>query len=152
MKSLQTWLDEYSVSHQNRTNKIIHYICVPAIYMTAIGLFWSIPRPQAFEHELMNWAVVMLIPVCAFYLRLSLSLGLGMLIFSTLCVGFVWWWQTNMAISVLAMSVGVFIVAWILQFVGHKIEGKKPSFFKDVQFLLIGPAWIYCHLFPQKQQ
>jgi uncharacterized membrane protein YGL010W len=36
----------------------------------------------------------------------------------------------------------IFVVAWIGQFYGHKVEGKKPSFLKDIQFLLIGPAWL----------
>ena len=56
-----------------------------------------------------------------------------------------------MPVSVLFMSVAVFVIAWILQFIGHKIEGKKPSFFKDVQFLLIGPAWIFCHFVPTEK-
>ena len=44
-------------------------------------------------------------------------------------------------------SIIVFIFAWILQFLGHKIEGKKPSFFKDIQFLLIGPAWLLAFIY-----
>lgn len=148
MKTLDTWLSEYSESHQNHTNKLIHYLCVPAIYMTVIGLLWSIPFPIETAHPLVNWSLVLLVPACLFYLRLSFVLGLGMILFSAICLGFVWWWQVAMPVSVLVMSLVVFVVAWILQFIGHKIEGKKPSFFKDVQFLLIGPAWIFCHLFP----
>ena len=74
-----------------------------------------------------------------------------MLLFSVICVVFLMWWQANMPVSVLIMSVAVFVIAWILQFIGHKIEGKKPSFFKDVQFLLIGPAWIFCHFVPTEK-
>jgi uncharacterized membrane protein YGL010W len=72
-----------------------------------------------------------------------------MTVFTALMVVFLQWWQLNMAeyMSVLIMSVVVFVVAWILQFVGHNIEGKKPSFLKDVQFLLIGPAWILCFVY-----
>ena len=45
------------------------------------------------------------------------------------------------------LSLAIFIVAWIGQFIGHKIEGKKPSFFEDLQFLLIGPAWLLSFIY-----
>ncbi len=75
--------------------------------------------------------------VLLFYIRLSTPLFLAMGIFMSLClllitllpVGFKFW-------------AALFVVAWIGQFIGHKIEGKKPSFFEDLQFLLIGPAWL----------
>ena len=151
MKPLQTWLDEYGESHQNHTNKLIHYLCVPAIFMTVIGLLWSIPFPIETDLSWVNWSTALLVPALLFYFSLSLVLGLGMLMFSAICVVFLMWWQANMPVSVLIMSGAVFVIAWILQFIGHKIEGKKPSFFKDVQFLLIGPAWIFCHFVPTEK-
>lgn len=149
MKSITKWLDEYGVSHQNQTNKLIHYLCVPAIYMTVLGLLWSIPFPVADMPMWVNWSTVLAIPALLFYFSLSSVVGLGMTVFTALMVVFLQWWQLNMAeyMSVLIMSVVVFVVAWILQFVGHNIEGKKPSFLKDVQFLLIGPAWILCFVY-----
>lgn len=149
MKSITQWLEEYGVSHQNQTNKLIHYLCVPAIYMTVLGLLWSIPFPVADMPLWVNWSTVLAIPALLFYFSLSFVVGLGMAVFTALMVVFLQWWQLNMAeyMSVLIMSVVVFVVAWILQFVGHNIEGKKPSFLKDVQFLLIGPAWILCFVY-----
>lgn len=147
MKSIQQWLDEYGESHQNSFNKIIHYICVPAIYMTVVGLFWSIPFPFADLPVWINWATIIAVGVIGFYFALSFMVGLGMFLFTVAVVAFLMWWQSTMSVSVLTMSVVVFVAAWILQFWGHKVEGKKPSFFKDVQFLLIGPAWILCHGF-----
>lgn len=149
MKSITQWLEEYGVSHQNQTNKLIHYLCVPAIYMTVLGLLWSIPFPVADMPMWVNWSTVLAIPALLFYFSLSSVVGLGMTVFTALMVVFLQWWQLNMAeyMSVLIMSVVVFVVAWILQFVGHNIEGKKPSFLKDVQFLLIGPAWILCFVY-----
>ena len=146
MKTLEEWFAEYSVSHQNETNKKIHYICVPAIYFSVIGLLMSIPNRGLISlvHSdnflYVNWAVVALIPVLYFYLRLSLRMAFYILIFSALCVlgnyylakiGPLWW-----------SSLIIFTFAWAGQFYGHKLEGKKPSFLKDLQFLLIGPAWI----------
>lgn len=75
--------------------------------------------------------------VLFFYLRLSLVLFMQMLIFMALCIAVVYY----LPVSVW-FWVGLFVVAWIGQFVGHKIEGAKPSFFEDLQFLLIGPAWV----------
>lgn len=147
MKTAQQWFDEYSISHQNSTNKLIHYICVPAIYMTVFGLLWSIPFPDIGAPEWINWATILAIPVLLFYFLLSASIGVGMTVYSVVVSLFIWWWQQSNLISVLSMSVIVFIVAWILQFVGHHIEGKKPSFFKDIQFLLIGPAWILAFVY-----
>mgnify|MGYP000621839133 FL=1 len=147
MKSLQVWLDEYGESHQNRINKLIHYVCVPAIYVTVMGLLWAIPSPFEASPNWLNWALLLAVPVMGFYFALSFVVGLGMTVFTAMVLLFLNWWQFNMPVTVLTMSISIFILAWVMQFVGHKVEGKKPSFFKDVQFLLIGPVWILCHLF-----
>ncbi|RNL95055.1 DUF962 domain-containing protein [Sinomicrobium pectinilyticum] len=151
MKTLQQWFDDYAVSHQNKTNKKIHYICVPAIFFSIVGLLMSIPAglPQRIwpgeNPYVENWAVVVLILVLIFYARLSLSMAFKILLFSALCI------IVNIWISRIAplwlVSLLIFAVAWVGQFYGHKIEGKKPSFLKDIQFLLIGPAWVIQNLF-----
>jgi uncharacterized membrane protein YGL010W len=149
MKSITQWLEDYGVSHQNKTNKLVHYVCVPIIYMTVFGLFWSIPFPVADLPIWINWSMVLAIPAMLFYFSLSFLVGVGMTLFSALIVAFLQWWQLSMGgvMSVLVMSIVVFIIAWVGQFIGHHIEGKKPSFLKDVQFLLIGPAWILCFIY-----
>lgn len=147
MKSMSTWLNEYGESHQNRINKIIHYICVPAIYMTVFGLLWTLPFPFSDLPKWLNWSTVIALPVMIFYFMLSAKVGIGMTLFSAVVVAFLNWWEINMSMSVINMSIIVFIISWVLQFVGHYLEGKKPSFFKDLQFLLIGPAWILCFVF-----
>jgi uncharacterized membrane protein YGL010W len=92
-----------------------------------------------------NWAVVLMIPVMVFYARLSIAVMAQMLLFSISCiVGNYYLAQIG---SLLYISLGIFIVAWIGQFYGHKIEGKKPSFLKDLQFLLIGPVWVMEKIF-----
>lgn len=151
MKTLQQWFDDYAVSHQNKTNKKIHYICVPAIFFSIVGLLMSIPAgPLQYifpgvHPYIENWAVVVLIFVLIFYARLSLSTAFKILIFASLCV------VLNHAIARVAplwmVSLLIFAVAWVGQFYGHKIEGKKPSFLKDIQFLLIGPAWVMDNIF-----
>ena len=151
MKTLDQWFTEYAVSHQNETNQLIHYICVPAIFFSIIGLLMSIPPGiltrtfPMYIPFLENWAVVIMIPVLLFYMRLSLSMGIKVLIFSAFCIA------GNYYISQVGtlwlISVIIFAVAWVGQFYGHKVEGKKPSFLKDLQFLLIGPAWVIKKVF-----
>ncbi|SDS25212.1 Uncharacterized membrane protein YGL010W [Gillisia sp. Hel1_33_143] len=151
MKRLNEWFEEYSVSHQNQTNQYIHYICVPAIFLSIAGLFMCIP--VYFLEDLLkgdhpvfeNWALVVFIFVLIFYFSLSVKMGLMMAVFGFLCL------VINYLISLIAplwiVSLTIFVLAWIGQFYGHKIEGKKPSFLKDLQFLLIGPAWVLYKLF-----
>ena len=102
MKTIQDWYDEYAVSHQNETNKKIHYVCVPVIFFSIVGLLMSIPNGLLMNLGLTNpmianWAVIVMIPVLIFYLRLSFPLFLRMLGFdpqvllnhgSVLCIFF----------------------------------------------------------------
>lgn len=133
---------------------MIHYICVPAIFFSIVGLLMSIP--SAFLNSLLqpnqpvieNWAVVVLVFVLLFYLRLSFVMAIKIALFSVLCL--ILNFYIGQFVLLWAFSIGVFVVAWIGQFYGHNIEGKKPSFLKDIQFLLIGPAWVVHNLFSKK--
>lgn len=142
MKSLEQWFEEYSLSHQNDTNKKIHYICVPLIFFAVIGLLVSLPANffSGLHPFVNNWGFVALVFVSLFYFRLSVAMGFKMLVFTSICLA------VNLVLatyfSVGLFSVIVFVIGWIGQFYGHKVEGVKPSFFKDLQFLLIGPAWV----------
>ncbi len=147
MKSLQNWFDEYAECHQNETNKAIHWVCIPSIYYSIVGLLVSIPFPFSttnFPESLqpfVNWAGVALMAAMLFYFILSFTMALGMLFFSIVCL-YVAHFISQFSVSLWVSSLIIFTLAWIGQFYGHKIEGKKPSFFNDVQFLLIGPAWL----------
>jgi uncharacterized membrane protein YGL010W len=150
MKTLNEWFEEYGVSHKNLTNKKIHYICVPLIFFSVIGLFMSIPNqiltPLASIHPVLsNWAFIILLFVLFFYFRLSIVMGIKMLIFTTICL--IGNYIIAQSVPLFWFSIVVFTVGWIGQFYGHKIEGKKPSFIKDLQFLLIGPAWVIHSVF-----
>lgn len=143
MKTAQQWFSEYGQSHQNPINKAIHWLAVPLIYLSVIGLLWQIPMPFAvFAEQQITWPLVLVLPVLMFYFNLSFAIGLGMTILTGVAVLLIRWYETNFSFEVWQISLLLFIVMWVLQFIGHKIEGKKPSFFQDVQFLLIGPAWL----------
>lgn len=142
-RSIQQWFDEYGESHRNPTNKLIHWICVPVIFFTVVGLLWSIPLPE--DVEWLRRGVVARIAVglvVIFYLRLSLPIMLGMLLFSVGCLFLARWLDLHAPWPLWAICATLFALAWIGQFYGHKVEGKKPSFLKDLQFLMIGPAWL----------
>jgi uncharacterized membrane protein YGL010W len=148
MKSIQQWLDEYAVSHQNPTNKLIHWICVPLIFFSIIGLLYSVQLPIKLVGQMnLNLAVIMLAFVTVYYFLLSKSLSVGMLLFSLLCIGLCYQIQSTVPAPLWAISIGIFVLAWIGQFYGHGVEGKKPSFLKDMQYLMIGPAWIMSFIY-----
>lgn len=147
MRTIQTWLDEYGESHRNPTNKLVHWICVPTIFFSITGLLYAIKLPiELWSDYPLNVAHVVLALVLMYYLRLSVPLALGMTLFALGC-----FWLAN-AIEVSGLNlpitcVALFVLAWIGQFWGHKVEGKKPSFLKDIQFLMIGPAWLMSFIY-----
>jgi len=148
MRPVDAMIEEYGESHQNPTNKKIHWVCVPAIFFSTVGLFWSIPQgplagllPDPFAPYL-NWATLILLFTTNWYLRMSVSLALGMLAYSLAMIALCLWVISATTLPLWQTSLIIFFVAWVGQFIGHKIEGKKPSFFKDLQFLLVGPMWL----------
>ena len=147
MKSQDQWFNEYAESHQHKTNQKIHFICVPVIYFGIVGMLMSIPSnfisdTLHFNQPVFsNWAAILLAVLMFFYIRLSVKTFLLMLVFSVISL---YGNHTLSQVSPLFVtSILIFIIAWIGQFYGHHLEGKKPSFLKDLQFLLIGPAWVF---------
>ncbi|NMM48643.1 Mpo1 family 2-hydroxy fatty acid dioxygenase [Marinigracilibium pacificum] len=153
MRKIEQLLSEYGESHKNHTNKTIHWICVPTIFFSIVGLIWSIPKGPLGSINLgdftpyVNWATITLILVSIYYFSLSFKLALGMLVFGVICLYLCQLLDTTLPFPLWIFCIGIFIIAWIGQFIGHNIEGKKPSFLKDVQFLLIGPAWLMHFIF-----
>lgn len=142
-KSADQWFQEYGESHQNPTNKLIHWICVPLIFIVIMGLLWEIPVPAFFRQlPYLNWATLSAIVVVGFYVRMSFSLSIGLTLFTLATYALLAWYEQLNITPLWAVCAIAFAVLWTLQFIGHYIEGKKPSFFKDIQFLLVGPAWL----------
>ena len=121
--------ERYGEFHRNAINKAIHWICVPLIVWSALGMLWAASPIVAY---------VAIAASLAFYAWLSLPLAVGMLG----VVGLMVYPLTLLGGRVLVVSVAVFVVAWIGQFIGHLVEGRKPAFFEDVRSLLVGPAWL----------
>lgn len=146
MRKIDRLLTEYGESHQNPINKRIHWVCVPLIFLSIVGLLWSIPssnlRFALGTGPFNNWAAIAIFIAVLYYMTISFPLSLGMALFSVGCLMLVRLIEVNVPLAVWQVSLGIFLLAWAGQFYGHKVEGKKPSFFKDIQFLLIGPAWL----------
>lgn len=134
--TIYDWFKEYSESHQNHTNKLIHWICVPSIFFSVVCLLSLVPVAS-----IMNLAEILMVFAAFFYVRLSPKIAAGVVFFYLICLGGAEL-LSQLPIPLWQSALIIFVAAWIGQFIGHKIEGKKPSFLKDIQFLLIGPAWL----------
>lgn len=143
-KTADEWFAAYGESHRNDTNELIHWICVPVIFCCVLGLIWSAPVPAVFAGAApwFNWTLPVALAVLLFYLRLSVPLAIGMFVFIGACYALIEWHAVALAWPVWKTCLALFVLAWIGQFIGHKIEGKKASFLHDIVFLLIGPAWL----------
>lgn len=127
MKTIQEWFDEYSESHQDPTNKLMHWVCVPTIYFSIIGILANFS---------VLLAALVFILALIFYARLDVVLAIAMAALTLVMACLIFLLPKGFG-----LYISLFVLAWIGQFYGHKVEGKKPSFFKDLQFLLISPIW-----------
>lgn len=134
MRKVDELFDRYGESHRHPTNKLIHWVCVPLITWSVLALLWALSPIAAY---------VLIALSIAFYAWLSPVIAVGMLGVTAALVYPIMLLGTH----VLVAAAIVFVVAWIGQFIGHKIEGRKPSFFDDVKFLLVGPAWLLGHFY-----
>ena len=147
MRTIHDWLNEYGESHKNETNKLIHWICVPSIFFSIVGFFYSIKLPIFISTYQLNLAVILMALVIIYYAVLSSTIWIGMLLFGIVCLLICEWVESSGLIKLWLFCLIVFVGAWIGQFYGHKVEGKKPSFLKDIQFLMIGPAWLMSFIY-----
>ncbi|TXH02944.1 MAG: DUF962 domain-containing protein [Nevskiaceae bacterium] len=148
MRTLKQFLDTYAESHQNPVNQWIHMVCVPAIFFATLGLMWLVPVGRflpfvsAETAPYVNLATVFAVLVgLPYYLRLSVG---------SLLTGAVWSLLSFAGIAAIQQQGlplgwicgGIWVTAWAVQFYGHHVEGAKPSFADDIQFLLIGPLFV----------
>ena len=128
-------LAHYGESHTHPTNELIHYVAVPMIVFSLIGvLHWLHP----------NLALIAIAGSIVYYARLSTMFMIAMALASAMMLYLAGLMSPALLLPV---SIGVFVVSWIFQFIGHKIEGKKPSFLEDLQYLLVGPLFVLSKLF-----
>lgn len=134
-RDIHTLLSRYSESHRNPTNELIHIVCVPLIVFSLLGIIWAV-HPLA--------AVLVAAAALWYYYQLSKPFAIGMLAMSTLMLALL---SLLPPATVLALSIAIFVLSWVGQFIGHQIEGRKPSFLDDLRFLLIGPLFVLSFLY-----
>ena len=152
MRKARDWFEAYAVSHQHGVNQAIHFFAVPAILFSIVGLLWQIRLPIAgYENELWcNAGAASAAAALFFYLSMR-SISIFMLMIGVLggACGLAYWVSTlgyGTTEQVVLWS-AVFVVSWIFQSIGHGVfEKAKPSFFEDILFLLVGPAWVFAKL------
>lgn len=141
-RSMREWLDSYSQDHQHPINRVLHWICVPLIVWSALALLWTAPVPPSLLRP-GAWAVFSIVLAFAWYWKRSHRLGAALLIaLAIFALSCAWVFQQLVPMHMRWLAIAVFAVAWIGQFVGHLFEGKRPSFFTDLAYLLVGPAWL----------
>lgn len=130
-RRIDALLHHYGLSHVHPTNEAIHMVAIPAIMLSLTGLMFAL-------HPAL--ALVFFAASMVYYARLSWRFTGCMLLLSSVMLAVVDALDTRGVL--VPVSVLVFVVAWIFQFIGHRIEGKKPSFFEDVQYLWVGPLFV----------
>jgi uncharacterized membrane protein YGL010W len=134
IRKVDTLLAHYGSSHKNATNELIHFFAIPLIMLSIVGLMYAL-------HPWVAYAFVAASLV--YYARLSTIFLIAMIVWSALLFGLI----SLMGDQVWQTSLIIFIGAWIAQFIGHHLEGKKPSFFEDIQYLWVGPLFVLSKLF-----
>lgn len=146
-RPIERWFESYSGDHRNSTNQWLHVACVPLILWSVIALLWCIPVPGTLFGP-GAFAALTMFMTWSFYYRHSRRLGMGMLLVFVLMSWATRWLHLELGSAGLAtLAVAVFVAAWIGQFIGHHIEGRRPSFLTDLTYLLIGPVWVLNKLY-----
>jgi uncharacterized membrane protein YGL010W len=133
-RKIDALLAHYGSSHKNATNEVIHFFAIPLIMLSIVGLMYALHPWIAFAFMAASMV---------YYARLSTVFLIAMVVWSTILYGLI----LQMGDSVWQTSLIIFIGAWIAQFYGHHVEGKKPSFFEDIQYLWVGPLFVLSKLF-----
>lgn len=142
MRNIHDWFGSYAADHRNPTNRAIHWVCVPIITWAVIAALWTIPSVSAWTRPGM-WSVIAMFAAYLFYHRLSRNLGYAMAA-GFIVSGLIAWALYGVLgpRGLLILAIVLSVLAWIGQFVGHAIEGRRPAFFDNIVQLLIAPAWL----------
>lgn len=144
MRNLEQQITQYAAYHRDRRNIATHFVGVPMIVFSVVLALvpWTIFG--------INSALIVVAAAAIYYLILDLALGTAMLVFL-----FFFCYLASVYVNtrvghagmVMGMAAFLFIVGWVIQFVGHRFEGMKPAFTDDVMGLVIGPLFIVTEVF-----
>jgi len=143
MRAVGDWLDEYGASHRHPVNRRLHYVCIPLIVFSLLAALKALPLGGAW----LNPASALAGAALLYYAALSWRLAIGMAATLGLIYGSLLALEGAAGEKLLPVALAIFAAAWLAQLVGHHVEGARPSFFRDLQFLLIGPLWELAHVY-----
>jgi uncharacterized membrane protein YGL010W len=143
MNLAEHWLQSYGVDHTHPGNRLLHWICVPLMVVSVVGLLWSLPVPEHFARapSVLNWGTLFLMATIVYYFLMSLRLALGMLPF-LLGVILIVNWLAALTPRLWALCTVLLLVASVGLFVGHQLEGRRGSVLRDLYYLMLGPIWL----------
>lgn len=140
MKTLTDHLTQYAAYHQDGRNVVTHFVGIPMIVVAVATL---LSRPQWMVGDMaVSLAVVGALLSSLFYLRLDLRFGALMTLLMALSVAAGHWFAAQGTAAWLGAGVGLFVVGWAFQFLGHHYEGRKPAFVDDLSGLIVGPLFL----------
>ena len=137
------WLDRYAATHSNLTYPVLYWVSVPMVVVGTVGLLWSLPVPHQFYEisPLLNWGSAFLMVASVYYFIISLAIAIGMLPF-VLGVAAIQLWLEQSLYSHPHVSTGLFVGGTIGLWLGHRNESGLIPVIKDLQLMMIGPAWL----------
>ncbi len=145
MGSFIDYLSKYAAYHRDRRNITTHFVGVPMI-VAAVVILLSRPVFAHVDGVAMTPAIFAVVIIGLFYLKLDVRFGIAMAVFLGFCLWLGQWLAAQSLMNWLIAGVGMFVVGWIIQFVGHYYEGKKPAFVDDIMGLAIGPIFVAAEL------
>ncbi len=145
MKSFVDYLSQYAAYHRDKRNIATHFIGIPMI-VAAVVILLSRPVFMHADGVAISPALFIVGLSAIFYLRLDVRFGIAMTVFLLACLWLGQWLAVQSTMNWLIAGVGMFVVGWVFQFVGHYYEGKKPAFVDDIMGLAIGPIFVAAEL------
>lgn len=148
MTETDGWLQRYEETHQDLTNPVIYWAAVPLVVLGTVGLFWVLPIPDEFFEisPLLNWGTAFLMATAVYYFIISVSLAIGMLPF-IIGIAAINMWLAGSEFSHLYVSLGLLVAGIIGLWLGHRNGNGLRAVLQDLQFMMIGPAWLLSVLY-----
>lgn len=147
MKKLDQHLIKYALYHRDERNILTHFVGVPLIVFAVIGLLYF--PLTSINSLLITPALIIAILAMLFYLALDIKLGLlmsGLYLLGLWGVDSIFESMSVQTAGFYGLFAGLFVIGWIIQFIGHYYEGKKPAFVDDLMGLLVGPLFVVVEL------
>lgn len=148
MSETEDWLTRYGNSHATIASPLVYWAAVPLVVLGVVGLLWWIPIPEEFESisRLVNWGSLFLMAATVYYFIISVPLAIGMLPF-VIGVAWVQVWLESSEYSPVHVSAGFLLAGILGLLLGRRQNRPIARMFKDLQLMMIGPAWLLSVLY-----